>query len=38
MSDNSIKRGNNTFMSNFLKTDDTVKNLRDIIDHSRETT
>lgn len=37
MSDNYIKRGNNTFMSNFVKTDDIVKDLRDIIDHSRET-
>lgn len=37
VSDNSIKRGNNTFMSNFVKTDDIVKDLRDIIEHSRET-
>ena len=37
MSDNYIKRGNNTFMSNFVKTGDIVKDLRDIIDHSRET-
>lgn len=33
VSDNYIKRGNITFMSNFVKTEDIVKELRDIIDH-----
>lgn len=37
MSDKLSQHGNNNFMESFVKTDDSVEDLRSIIDHFRET-